>query len=166
VPQFVRAGLRTNRWLETESLTPQEFPADVITDLRTQGNKLSVYEVDASINAERIAIAIAAGKQKPDETGYAVFGREAVEALGIEIEKTKGGTADAAVNARHYDLHVGTASKLLELAGIIAHGDIVPILGKRVEELLRVGLSSGQLDRARINKKLRQMLEPNAAGQP
>lgn len=146
MPQFVRAALRTNRWLETENRAPHDFPADVVTDLGTKGDQLSVYEVTGSVSAERIAIAVAAGKNNPDHTGYAVFDRAAIENLGITINKTPGGTHDATVNAVHYDLHVGTAGKLLELAGVIAGGEVVPILKNRVVELLRAGFESGQLD--------------------
>ncbi len=164
MPQFVRAGLRINRWLETESREAAEFPADVITDLKTGGDMLSVFEIGASISAERIAIAVAAGKQKADETGYAVFDRAAVEAVGIGITKTKGGTPDAEVNAYHYHLKVGTAARLIELAGVIARGQIDSILSKRVEELLIAGLKSGQLDEARVNRDLLERLRPLIVG--
>jgi len=73
VPLFVRAGLRYDRWLETEGREPLDFPADVLTDLKTTGDQLSVFEVTGTIDAERIAIAVAAGKREPDDTSYAVF---------------------------------------------------------------------------------------------
>ena len=155
MPQFVRSSLRFNRWLDTEGREPGDFPADVITDLLTKGDKLSVYEIDEDhpITAERVAIAVLAGKQNPAETAYGVFDRAAVEALGIETIKTQGGTYDAEVNGSHYDLHVGSAAKLLELAGVIAKGHIVALLKKRVIELLRAGFESGQIDHTR-NKPL------------
>lgn len=65
MPQFVRADLRINRWLETEGRPPQDFPADVITDLKTKGDQLSVFEVTEAITAERIAIAISAAREVP-----------------------------------------------------------------------------------------------------
>jgi hypothetical protein len=146
VPQLVRAGLRYNRWLETVGLAPFAFPADVITDLRTAGDRVSVFEITEQMGAERIAIALAAGKREPDQTSYSVFDRAAVEALGIALHKTAGGTYDRAVNGVHYDVHVGNAQKLIELAGVIATGNMVPILKERVTELLRAGFESGQID--------------------
>lgn len=125
---------------------PQEFPADVITDLRTKGDELSVFEVTDAVSAERIAIAVAAGKQNPTQTGYAVFDRAAVEASGIACNKTPGGTYDTTENQLHCDLRVGSVGKLIELAAVIARGTITPILKKRVAELLREGFESGQLD--------------------
>jgi len=66
--------------------------------------------------------------------------------LGIIPKKKDGNTRDAQVNACHYDLQVGTVSRLVSLAGVMATGDIVGILKKKVEELLKAGLQSGQLD--------------------
>jgi len=146
VPQLVRAGLRYNRWLETEGRAPLAFPADVITDLRTAGDRIAVFEITEAVGAERIAIAVAAGKRDVDQTAYSIFDRAAVEALGISLHKTAGGTYDTAVNSAHYDVHVGSAERLIELAGVIAAGDIVPILRERVAELLRAGFGSGQID--------------------
>jgi hypothetical protein len=164
VPQFVRAGLRTNRWLETDGRTPQDFPADVITDLKTTGDEISMFEVTESISAERIAIAIAAGKRRPDHTGYAVFERADAERVGITLKKSAGETYDAGVNDVHYDFHVGTAARLLELAGVIAAGEIIPILRKQVEQLLRSGFENGHLDHSK-NKFLCDVVKARIPGQ-
>jgi len=146
VPQFVRAALRHDRWLETDGLAPLDFPADVLTDLKTTGDELSVYEVTEMVTAERIAVALAATKSTPDQTAYAVFDRVAVESLGIAINKAAGSTPDTEVNALHHDLHVGTARRLLDLAAVIAGVEIFPILRNRVVILLKQGFESGRLD--------------------
>ena len=154
MPLFVRAGLRYNRWLETEGREPLDFPADVLTDLKTTGDQLSVFEVADAISAERIAIAVAAGRQDPDDTSYAVFDRVAAETLGIAVsEDNPGGTCDAGVNALHRDLRVGTARRLLDFAGLLATGEIIPLLKEQVANLLRDGFESGRLDHTR-NKRL------------
>lgn len=163
MPQLVRAGLRTDRWLETEGRRPQDFPADVISDLRTAGDELSLFEVTDAITAERIAIAVAAGKTRPAHTGYAVVDRAAIERLGV-LRRTTGDTIDPVVNTAHFDLHVGTAGNLLELAGTLADGDIVTILKKRVAELLRAGFENGQLDHRR-NRLLCEAVRTNIVWQ-
>ena len=161
MPQFLRAGIRPDRWFvhpEIEWLGPGELQADALIDLRTQGNALSVFELDSTVNPERITIAVAAGRQKVDDTGYAIFDQDAVEALGIEIRRTQGGTADVTVNALHCDLCVRTATMLVALARAIAQGTITPILRKRVGELLKTGLESRQLDSGKVNPDLRKSL--------
>lgn len=155
--QYLRVGLRPDRWLtypEIPWLGPGELQADAIGDLRTKGNTLSVFEVDDPANLERIAVAVAAGLEDPGEVGYAVFGREEVEALGIQIQRNPGTTPDAAVNGLHHDLHNLTATQLVRLANVIAGGTIDAILPKRVRELIKEGVDAGQLDRAGVNKKL------------
>jgi hypothetical protein len=84
------------------------LPADVLLDLRTVGNTLSVYEVTDAITAERIAIAVAAGRREPDQTAYAIFDQVALENLDIPTTKTLGTTFDAAVNPLHYEAGRGT----------------------------------------------------------
>ena len=159
--QFLRAGIRPDRWFaypEIEWLDPGEIQADALIDLRTQGNTLSVFEFDGTVNPERISIAVAAGKQKPDDTGYAMFNRAAVEALGIEVKKDPGATADATVNGLHCNLNVKTATRLVALAQVVAQGTIALILRKRVEELVRTGIESGQLESSKVNRDLRKKL--------
>jgi hypothetical protein len=164
VPLFVRAGLRYDRWLETEGLTPLDFPADVIGDLKTTGGELSVYEVTGTISAERIAIAVAATKSTPGPTAYAVFDRTAVEHLGIAIStEASGSTPDSAVNALHRDLRVESVRKLLDVAGVIAGADIVPILKKKVVGLLKDGFESGRLDYTK-NPALCDRVKANVPG--
>ncbi len=138
----MRGGLRTNRWIQTGSLSPEDLPADVLNDLRTKGNILSVFQIDEVVTAERAAIAVTSGKDKPDETGYAVFDRAEVEALGIGIEKIKEPLADVAASDRHYNLDVGTAGKLVKLAGVIAKAGVTPILARDVEARLLDGIQT------------------------
>lgn len=164
MPQFVRAGLRYNRWIETGGLDSLDFPADVLTDLKTSGDTLSVYEVSESVSAERIAIAVAAGKSDAAQTAYAVFEREAVERLGIIPVKTPGDTIDSTVNGHHYDLPVGRALTLLELAEVIARSEPIPILKKVVTQLLKEGFESGRLDytkNRRLADKVNAHLNPS-----
>jgi hypothetical protein len=167
VPHLVRGGLRDDRWLETEGCAPLDLPADAIADLRTTDNALSVFEVTEAISAERSAIALAAApvKKEPDHIAYAVFDSAAVEALGIAITKTPGDTIDAVVNQLHYDLQVGTAGKLLNLAALIASVPIVPVTKKRVGELLKAGFENGHLDHTR-NPPLRDKVKAHIPGRP
>lgn len=146
MPLFVRTGLRYNRWLETEGRAPHDFPADTISDLATKGDQLSVFEITDAITAERIAIAVAAGKSSPDHTAYSVFEGAELQRVGITTEKTLGGTADEEVNGTHYNLHIGSTGRLLDLCAIIANGRLVPILKEKGIELLKRGFESGQLD--------------------
>jgi hypothetical protein len=163
VPQFLRTGFKPDRWFvhpEIEWLAPGELQAVVMIDLRPTDNSLSVYEVHDGANVERIAIAVAAGKQDAEPLGYAIFDGAAVLKLGIQIEKVEGTTADDAVNRLHYDLHHLTARQLVGLADVMSKGGILEILPKRVKELVKAGLDSGHLDRRRVSQRLLAKLSP------
>ena len=159
MPHYVRVGIREDRWYTRPHipwLAPEELLADAFADLKTTDGHLSVYEVSDPADVqliERIAAAVAAGKQKPEHTGYAVFRADAVQALGIKTQKTPGTTADGAVNALHVDLNELTTGKVVELAEVVAQGERRTILKKRVEELIKGGLTSGHLDRERLTHK-------------
>jgi len=157
VPRLVRGGIDPERWLNEPGLADDELQADALSDLRTAGNKLSVFELVEPLTPERITIAVAAGKEKPADTGYVIFDSEEATALGIAIENTpeKGGTADREVNAFHRELCIGSDSKLVGFArNVIAKHEKEPIISRRVEHLLSAGLESGQLEAKRVNSKL------------
>lgn len=144
--RFVRAGLKHNRWVDTEGRLPGELPADVMKDLNTSRNMLSVFEVTDAIGAERIAAALAAKKDHPEEACYAVFDESSSSEYVVASTKSPGETPDAEVNDLHYDLTIGTVGRLMGFAKVIADSALFPILKKRVVTLLQEGFASGHLD--------------------
>ena len=133
---------------------PGQTQADALDDLRTKGNALSVFEVNDPASVERIVVAFASTRMNPDHIGFAVFDGNAVAGLGIQLQKTPGNTADAAVNALHYDLQQLTANQLAALANVVAEGTTDLILKKRLTELLKDELATGRLDRNEVDPKL------------
>jgi hypothetical protein len=161
VPQLLRADIRPDRWFiypEVYWLAPGEVQADALRDLRTIDNTLSVFEVDDPANVERIAIAVAAGRMKPDVMGYAVFDGSVLSARGLQLQRIPGKTADSVVNALHYDIQYLTGGQLNQLAGLMAQGKVDQILPKRVKQLIQEGLAAGHLDREEVNQKLLSQL--------
>ena len=153
----MRIGFKLDRWYvhpEIPWLAPGALQGAALLDLRAPENLVSVYEVDDAANVERIAMAIAAGRDDLDTVGVAIFDGDAVSAVGIQMESTRGTTADDVVNGLHRRLYQLTARQLVDLAGVIAQGWMMEILKKRVRELIKAGLGSKQLDRTRVSKKL------------
>jgi len=160
VPQFLRT-VRQSRWFVHPAipwLQPGELQGDAFLDLKTEDNTLSLFEVDHAANAERIAIAVAAGRERPDTVDYAVFDGGPLAGLGIRVQQTTGTTADVAINGLHYNLHQLTARQLVDLAALVSQGTIRRILGKRVKEMLNEGLMAERLDRARMKEELLRQL--------
>lgn len=135
-------------------LPPGQLQADALLDLKTDENRLSVFEVNDLPNVERIATAIAAGRQNPDVLDYVVFDGAPLPALGINVQQVPGTTADPSVNTLHHNLHQLTAGQLVAVADVIRQGTQRRILPKRVRQLVNDGLAAGRLDRTKVNPKL------------
>ena len=161
MPHFVRADIRLERWYihpEITWLPPGEVQADALADLKPKAGSVSVFEVDDKISPERIAIAVAAGRQKPVVMGYAIFDGSTVIQLGLKLQKVYGLTPDDEVNALHYDIQELTGQQLNQLAKTVVCGEITEILSKQVKQLLEGELKAGHLDRRRVNTKLLERL--------
>ncbi|MCH9035850.1 MAG: hypothetical protein IH860_00835 [Chloroflexi bacterium] len=142
------------RWL-----APGELQAAALIDLKTDGNNLSVFEVRDRADEERVATALAATRENPQEYDYAVFSDEELSALGVRSEPSKGRTPDDTVNVMHRILINLTAKQLAEVAKLISRGEYTRILKKQMKSLLVDALASGTLVEERINEKLKIRLQ-------
>lgn len=138
------APLPGENWLGVRDLR-----ADALRDLRTDGNKLSIFEVDerAGMPITRILAAIAAKRDYLAKLDFILFESAVVENLGIAFEKAAGDTFDPAVNACHVDLVRLTAAKLAEFgARIRSDGEIARRGEKQVAILIQESLAKGFID--------------------
>jgi len=137
-------------WFKTDAqvqLDAGDVPADPLGDLRTSGNKLSVFQVDEDrSNIERIARALACGRERLDDVGYVLFDASVLEKASIELNLIDGKTLDSAVNKCHADLINLTGNKLVTLARhILLEGELDIIVKKRIFDLVREGVASKEL---------------------
>jgi hypothetical protein len=149
MPLLLRNVGKHYRWLKEDAapfLAQGDVPADPIGDLKTTGNKLSVYVIkDDRSNLNRVVRAITVGTQKPDHVAYVVFSSKVLEDAGIEMQEIVGSTADAAVNPLHRDL-ILSGNKLVALTrGILQEGELGQILKAELVTLVEQGINEGQL---------------------
>ena len=161
---FLLRAIRRNRWrpeLPTW-LGSDDVPADPLGDLSTLDNKLSVWYVDdAQQNLGRVSAALAAGREKIDKLDYALIDIDTLTRLGIESKKTPGESPDDHANKNwHYDLHRLSGKALTSLAKAILPQteSRARLLPKKVEELIKAGLSNAELDFERLKPEVRKML--------
>jgi hypothetical protein len=150
--------VKQNRWYKDDAqplLDIGDVPADPLGDLSTSQNRLSVFRVDEGLaNIERVARALACGRQHLDNVGYVLFDAALLERASIGLDATDGQTDDAVVNRFHADLTNLTGNKLVALTRLILlEGESDTILKKRIVELVREGLNSKELP-----EKVREML--------
>jgi hypothetical protein len=158
MPLLLRNVGKRYRWLKEQAapfLEQGDVPADSVVDLKTSGNKLSVYVIeDDKSNVNRVVRAITVGSQKPDHVAYVVFNSKVLEDAGIEMQEVIGSTADAAVNPLHRDL-VLSGNKLVALTrGMLQEGEVGQLLKVELVDLVEQGINEGHLP-----EKLREWLK-------
>lgn len=161
--------IRKAKWYKHDGvgwLVEGDLQADALDDLRTTGNKLSVYSIDDDrANLEQVAIALATAKTDYlSDFEYALFNLELLSDLDIQIEHSEGNTPDAVVNSWHRDLVELTSKKVMALATVIqARAERKMILKKSILTMVLTALESQQLDRAlmkaALSEKLDQIIE-------
>ncbi|MBN1816533.1 MAG: hypothetical protein JW828_04185 [Sedimentisphaerales bacterium] len=144
MPELIRA-VTFDIWNECD---PSQIPADLLSDLNTKDNQLSVYSNEGEANVNRIAVALAANRRSVKEITCLLFEDSLPQSIGIEQENTKGSTKDAVVNEAHRDLISVKAAQLLVLAEKLApnfskhHLRLMP---DKVVEHTTKAIVSGQL---------------------
>lgn len=127
-------------------LGERDLRADALRDLRTDENKLSIFEVneEAGISVTRIVAAIAAKRDFLAKLDFILFESDLLQNLDISSKKVDGDTLDPAVNASHIDLVRLTAAKLAKFgARIRVDGKIERRAEKQVVRLIKESLAQG-----------------------
>jgi hypothetical protein len=148
--KFLRA-VKQGRWAKYPDvpwLAPTELKGDALRDLGTTDGVISVYEVADDDLETRIAVALAATRQKPAVFDYIVFEDTGLAELGVTISSTPshGGTPDSIVNDLHHDVQGFTSEKLNKFAQAISGSRMERLLGPKVRSLLTKALRDGELD--------------------
>lgn len=155
--QYLRV-IRQSRWLQQSWVNAGDLQADALRDIQTEGNRLSVYRVNASGEIDRIVVALAANRGSLGNIDYAIIDDSSFPAIGITLQQQPGATHDSVVNALHYDLTRLTVSKLTQFAQLIASGPLRRTLKKDLQGKLQNAVNSGRLDRDKLQEGLRAKL--------
>ena len=153
---------RQARWLIYPDLTwleDGEVQADALLDLKSVGNKLSVYKVDHEEDAERIVVALAANRDNLAVMDYALFEEVSLITANISIVKQAGETPDDEVNTLHYNLSDLTVHRLAKLAEVVSAGQHTRIPRKEMRTKLCRALDAGVLNRGKVKHWLLEMCE-------
>jgi hypothetical protein len=153
VPLILRS-IRKARWYNEDLpwLAPDEPQADVLADLNTSQNTLSVWLIeDDRSNLERVITALAANRNRPSNFDYAIIDRQFLDGIGVKFDHEPGQTPDRDVNRWHLDMIELSASGLLMFARTLyAHAQKERILEKRIRHLITEAVNSGHLDRSEL----------------
>lgn len=134
-------------WLEHD-----DIPADPLGQITTYKNTLSVFEVnDDPSRIERVAVALAAGKQKLDDVEYIVFDQSILDEVGIVLDNKLGKTCDPEVNDWHRDMKEVSANKLVSFAKKAVPA-LKPnwVLAKKIRQLLVAACRERKIELAKL----------------
>ena len=126
-----------------------DVPADALSDLRADGNKLSVWSVRPELeDLNRVLVALASNRQHLDKLDYTLINEEILSAIPIKYVQSEGCTPHLTANTTaHRDLIELTARKVAHLAEQMSGLERVRVTEKQVKRLLCNALADGALDR-------------------
>jgi hypothetical protein len=165
MPFFLRRITKT-KWLERNPswLQGDDIPADPLGDLRTQSNKLSVWQVeDDQPLLMQVAMAMTTMSGNVSHFHYALIDQVAFKKINIKVEDAPGNSHYKQANTLHYNLIELSASDLVQLArviydskmGFIPKDKLLPSLAKAVE--------SGEIPKSDLNKHVIEDIEKQTA---
>ena len=151
------------KWLPPDWIDAGEVPADALSDLKVTDNAISVWQVeDDSTNLETVITALASNRERLDKVDYTLIDESVLSQIQIESVSSEANTPHIKANTAHRDLVKLTVNKVALLASEMMPLDRVRIPQKDVRRLLLEALSTGVIDRRRINPGLLSELEPKA----
>ena len=129
--------------------------ADALNDLRTTGDRLSVWYIDAfKSNLQQIIVALAANRDRIDKFDYVLLKDSTLSALGIRIQESPGDTPDDEVNTCHSELVELSLEMLLKLVSVIRISERVRVPEAKIRQQLLEAVSSRRLSLDRMNSAM------------
>jgi hypothetical protein len=115
--------IRKSRWYKNELppwLPQGSLQADPLSDLNTQDNSLSLWQIQANnSNLTDIVLALATTLQSISNIDCAIFDSSLISEINCKIEQKEGRTCYQEASKWHCDVVELTADKLLQLAKLI-----------------------------------------------
>jgi hypothetical protein len=111
--------IKKRNWdhVELPWLPAGEIQADPIGDLRTKGNRLSVWHIEEDeSNLSTVLVGLVANRAKIDKLEYGLFSEDLVAQVGLKMEETPGELQMQEANPWHRDLVELSGSSLVRLA--------------------------------------------------
>ena len=154
---YVLRKIKKSRWHldpETNQLSEDGVKKASLDLLPAEGG-LSVFLVnDDRSNLDRVAAALAASANYPDNFDFVLLDEMELDNLGIELEKSLGETPDDEVNALHRDLvDLGDEKIRLLVRAFCNNEKPARIREKRIRSLIHQGIAEGHIDRDRVRFK-------------
>ena len=161
---FLRKVRNKNRWGAVEEpdwLRPEEIQADLVTDLNTTDNTMSMWRLsEGRSNLSRIIAAVALSGADVRNIDYLIFNSALLDGLRIKYQSAGGDTCDRDLNSEwHYDaVHLSGESLLLLARAIRSSSEKARATPKEVLSVVAESVASGFIREERISEKFKERL--------
>ena len=160
MPKFLRSVRQARwhrpQWTDEDNNSKQ---ADVADDLKTWGNRLSVYMLETPQQLDDTVAALAATRETLSNFDYVEIDTDTLQESQLEYDQTQGETPSTVVNQRHYDFVRLTLDKLVEIAQSIPEHEVHRIPRRKVSNLIEDAVRNGSIPEDRLAASLRRAIE-------
>jgi len=160
---FVLRRIRRARWYEDAAWLPiGNTKADALSDLSTEGNKLSVWVIEDDLsNLHFVLAGLAAERELLSNLDYALVEYRSIEQSGMDLEQEEADTPVRAANGYHRDMFHLSAENIAQLVSLIKGNPDrrVRVQWQDVGRLLDHALSLGIVDRNKMKPELLDELQ-------
>ena len=151
--RFLRV-VRQGRWSRPtwKASIPQQWQADALGDLATQGNALSVFLVDTQQTTDQVIAGLAAKRKNLTNFDYAVIDSNLLTNLGVRTEPQTGETLHPEANQLHHNIVELTAINSLMLVRSIPPESVVRVQWKRVGVIVKQEIEAGYIKKHDVSE--------------
>jgi hypothetical protein len=157
VPLLLRT-IRKSRWNKDNFpwLTQDDIQADLLIDLVTSNNTLSVWLIqDDKSNLNEVITALASNRDTISNLDYAIFDISLLESINIKLEVKEGNTLYDKANRWHRDLIELTVNKIVKLAeSMLKNSSIERVSEKKILNLIKGAVDNGQIDKEKLKPSI------------
>lgn len=134
--------------------------AGALNDLKTTGNTLSVWYIDATrSNLQQVIVALAANRNNINPFDYVLLKESTLSALDIRIKNSLGDTPDDKVNTCHCELVELSLETILKLVSLIRTSERVRVPEAKIRQQLLEAVSSRRLSLDRMNSDMANSID-------
>lgn len=155
-PKWTNYRINPQEWLE-----PNDVPGDLLTDIGTKRNELSVFEVkNNKSNLDQIISAMAANRKDPIHIDYILIEMDSIVGENYALKKADGRTLIDEVNKNfHLNIEKLSGNRLVELAKILSTKEVVTVRTKNVLKKVRLSVDNGEIDPKKLSEEMREAVE-------
>ncbi len=148
-------------WLEIQVTPPtwlndDDIPADLLPELSTENNTMSVYEIeDDKSNLQDVIASLAANRDDVHRLDYVLIKKNLLTGKGLQFQKTDGDTPHKEVNEKyHWNVIELSGNKISVLGNKILNSEIESFDRKKIKTIIAEYIKNGTFSENDLKQSL------------